>query len=213
MHGDPKNYSISSSIPGWTDYEILSQLAKYASMVPTNGNILELGALFGRSTYALGHNKPHSVGLYVVELWPTIYMKNHTEVNYHDGKCGDESMAILNSSIKHHPDRIDGNDTYQLWLRWTHGITNLHAIKGRTTISHDLLPQFDLIFHDAGHTYEDVYTDLNHWYIKLKDNGIIIIDDYDSIVFPGLCKAVDKFVDERHLQTKMITGRNILLQK
>lgn len=47
---------------------------------------------------------------------------------------------------------------------------------------------------DAGHDYENVYNDLNHWWPKLKNNGILILDDYDNILFPELVQAVDQFI-------------------
>ena len=73
-------------------------------------------------------------------------------------------------------------------------------------------PMIDFIFHDAGHDYENVYNDLYHWFPKLKQEGIIIIDDYDP-QFPELIKAVDEFVAEQNLHTEMVTHRNILLRR
>ena len=206
-------YKINNNIPGWNGRQILNILAELSHLVPENGRILELGALFGRSTYALGHNKKPSVELHVVEIWPTILLSNHTEVNYHDSHCGEDELRLLESKIKQNPGRLEGQDFYELWKYWTQGIPNLHSVRGFTTAPNDHYPDFDFIFHDAGHSYDDVYNDLDHWLPKLKPDGIIVIDDYDRGSFSGLCDAVDKFVEENNLQTQMVTGRNILLKR
>jgi hypothetical protein len=52
---------------------------------------------------------------------------------------------------------------------------------------------FDFIFIDAGHYYEDVLSDLNAWYPKLKEGGIISGHDYFTRVHPGVKYAVDDF--------------------
>lgn len=206
-------YKINTSIPGWNGSEILYKLAEYASKVPENGHILELGALFGRSTYALGHNKHESVRLYVFELWPTLFLDNHKVIDYHDGRCSMEYLTMIKSKYKSDPDRLEGDDFYKLWQHFTSEIPNLHSYIGRTTDPNDNYPMMDLIFHDAGHTAKDLQEDLSHWLPKLKPDGIIIIDDYERFNFSDLCDGVDSFVSEHNLSTEMVTGRNILLRR
>jgi len=204
---------INRNIPGWNGKEILEVIANFASKVPENGNILELGALFGRSTYALGHNKPESVSLHVIEIWPNIMLANHQTVNFHDGTCGEEEKKMIADKIKKDPDRLESDDFFELWKMWTDGISNLHSYKAFTSLPNMNFPMFDFIFHDAGHSYHDVYTDLNHWLPKLKDDGVIIIDDYDRVQFSDLCRAVDQFIEEEKLKFEMVTPRNILLKR
>lgn len=51
--------------------------------------------------------------------------------------------------------------------------------------------KFDLIFIDAGHTYEECLEDIDAWLPMLKPGGIICGHDYwDS--FPGVVQAVDE---------------------
>lgn len=204
---------INLNIPGWNNIEILQVLGQYAAQVPDSGNILELGALFGRSTYVLGHNKKPSVKLNVIEIWPTIYLENHKQTNFHDDKCGEQEGKLLLSRIKSDPDRLESNDFYSLWKIYTQGIPNLYGHKTFTNIPSQDFPMMDLIFHDAGHSYEDVYNDLNHWFPRLKHDGVIIIDDYDRIGFPDLCRAVDQFIGEQNLSYELVTRRNILLKR
>lgn len=201
---------LNTKIPGWNNLQILEVLVAYASNVPENGHILELGALFGRSTYALGFNKKDSVKLTSIDIWPTIMFKNHTIVGWHDSDTGIEELQLMKSKYK--SDRLEGSDFFGLWKEYTKGIVNNIGIQGYTNMPNEDFPVVDFIFHDAGHSYEDVYADLVHWFPKLKADGIIIIDDYEP-QFPGVIQAVDQYVKENDLYTEMVTDRNILLKR
>jgi hypothetical protein len=49
----------------------------------------------------------------------------------------------------------------------------------------------DFILIDASHEYEDVKSDILHWYPKLKSGGMIAGDDY-HYNWPGVIKAVNE---------------------
>jgi hypothetical protein len=55
---------------------------------------------------------------------------------------------------------------------------------------------FDWIYIDADHHYEAVKADLNSWYPKLKNNGIIAGHDYLDGMFWGSLFGVKSAVDE-----------------
>lgn len=205
-------YKINLKIPGWNDQQILNIIAELSNNVPESGHILELGTLFGRTTYAIGHNKKQSVSLTSVDIFPEIHMSNHTVINFHDGAAGAEEMALLNSKIVPDPDRLTSDSFFELFKNYTDGIHNINTIRDFTTLDNSTFPMYDMIIHDASHDYPDVYNDLVHWFPKLKDDGIVVVDDYDT-QFPGVIESVDKFVTEHNLFTEMITGRNILLRR
>ncbi len=208
-----KSYNLNQDIPGWNGIEILNVLAEYASNVPENGNILEMGALFGRSTYALGHNKGQSVNLFVIDIWSTLYLEYYNNSPMHDNTCSEVERTRITDRIKKNPDRIDAADFFDLWKHYTAGIPNLQAVKGKTLMENFNFPLFDLIIHDASHSYNDVYSDLHHWIPKLTSNGVVIVDDYDNELFPGCVEAVDKVIKDLNLKYEMVTYRNILLRR
>lgn len=197
-------------IPGWGHEGILDVLGKYAAGVSDNGNILELGGLFGRSTYTLGCNKKDSVALITIDVWPT--MINH---KFHDGRGGQKESDMIINRMSGDPLYIQGDDFYDLWKIFTKDVINHKGIKGLTLMPNDNFPIFDLIYHDAGHSFDDVYNDLIHWFPKLSDSGIIIVDDYDIEQFPGVVAGVDLFVKQHQnkFNTEMVTKRNILLRR
>jgi hypothetical protein len=50
----------------------------------------------------------------------------------------------------------------------------------------------DLVFIDAGHSFEDVKQDIQAWLPKVKPGGILGGDDYHPKSWPGVVKAVDE---------------------
>lgn len=54
----------------------------------------------------------------------------------------------------------------------------------------------DIVYIDAGHLYEDVKSDIESWYPKVKPGGIISGHDYDSESTGGDHAGVRKAVDE-----------------
>ena len=202
------------NIPGWNGGEILDIIGRYAENIPENGNILELGALFGRSTYTLGHNKKPSVKLYTIDLWPHIDLNMHNMQWIHDRDTGVEEAALLHRSIVKHDTEyyLSGQVFHQLWHAYTAGIENKIDIRGNTITPTKDFPMFNFIFHDASHDYKGVYNDLVHWYPKLLPDGVIIVDDYEPGQFPGVVQAVDQFVKENNMIKEVITVRNVLLR-
>lgn len=52
--------------------------------------------------------------------------------------------------------------------------------------------QFDLVFLDAMHTYEDVRADIKRWWPRVREGGLMVFHDYTHPDFPGVQKAVDE---------------------
>jgi predicted O-methyltransferase YrrM len=60
---------------------------------------------------------------------------------------------------------------------------------------------FDLIYIDAGHTYDDVKNDITAWKPKLKVGGIIGGDDYGKDVWTGVYTAVNEMFGKDNVKT------------
>jgi hypothetical protein len=201
---------FNTNIPGWNKLNSLTIIADYASKVPACGNILELGALFGRTTYTLGKAKLPSVKLTTIDWWITYHMQDFINLQLYDEFSGGAELEYVLSRISPNPDRIIGDDFFSIWHYFTSCIPNLDAIRDTTQVDNSNLPMYDFIFHDAGHDYDSVYADLNHWLPKLLPTGTFIIDDYAKENFPGLVNAVDQYVQENSL-IMTPTGCNIAI--
>lgn len=209
-----KEVKVDQTIPGWNCLDIQTYLARLVADLPDDAQILEIGALFGRTTYVLGHNKPATATLTTIDPWMTYhleYFKNGTTV--HDNFCKPEYIDLIAKHTKKDPDRIEGDDFYNLWKYFVGDVPNLNVVRAFSPVRDREWPMFDFIYHDASHQKEDVYADLCFWFPKLKTNGVLIMDDYQHKQFAGLCEAVDTYVAENNLTTRMIGPRNIEIKR
>jgi hypothetical protein len=69
----------------------------------------------------------------------------------------------------------------------------IEFIRGKSMDVVDSIKDFslDFVFIDASHEYEDVKADINAWYMKVKEGGVIAGHDYPY--WPGVKKAVDEY--------------------
>ena len=83
---------------------------------------------------------------------------------------------------------------------------NVNLIKGNSNIILKKIDmsKIDFVFLDGGHNYETVLNDLNCCNDVVKNNGVILCDDYDLTYAPGVKKAIDKFVLENSYSCEII---------
>ena len=83
---------------------------------------------------------------------------------------------------------------------------NVNLIKGNSNIILKKIDmsKIDFVFLDGGHNYETVLNDLKCCNEVVKNNGIILCDDYDLSFAPGVKKAVDEFVLENNFDCQII---------
>lgn len=69
--------------------------------------------------------------------------------------------------------------------------------------------QFDFIFIDATHTYEECKADIQRWWPRVKDGGVMAVHDYRHAAFPGVEKAVDELFGTPKESDVTVTLREI----
>lgn len=127
--------------------------------------------------------------LYLVDAW-----------EYQDNNIYDEDFS-----------KKDHNDNYNYTINNIKEYSNrVEIIKGYSV---EVVKKFqdnffDFIYIDANHSYEAVKQDLEFWYPKLKNQGLIMGDDYtfENIHSPkvngdeifGVKKAVDEFCNKKY---------------
>lgn len=62
--------------------------------------------------------------------------------------------------------------------------------------------ELDFVFIDGDHSYEAVKTDLECWYNKVRDGGIVAGDDY-ATRHPGVPRAVNEFFGKKGLKVNI----------
>lgn len=152
-------------IDGWMSYPELMWLYETAK---SKNRIVEIGSWKGRSTHALCSGNTGEV--FAVDTWLGSM----------------DPLDQTNSQAK-------SNDIYSEFCQNTRQFTNLRVIrKSSLDASMDFDDRsIDMVFIDAGHTYEEVQADISAWLPKVKVGGIICGHDY-SDVWKGVKKAVNE---------------------
>lgn len=85
--------------------------------------------------------------------------------------------------------------------------TNVKIVKGdvQKVLSDFPDEYFDVIYIDADHSFESVYSDLNLSYKKVKKGGVIAGHDYEKKNFFGVYLAVNRFCVEKKLLINYIS--------
>lgn len=165
--------------------EILVQNAKVVArrdhllpLIKKNAFIIEVGVMYGQfSEKILNICKPkHFVGLdvFVAHEWPIIW--------------GEESNKYF-----------QGKTHEQFYLDKFAEYVKQGVVSTRKGFSHDTLKTFedkslDVVYLDADHTYEMVSGELAIVKDKIKDDGIIIVNDYTMNDGYGVVQAVNEFM-------------------
>lgn len=72
---------------------------------------------------------------------------------------------------------------------------------------------FDYVYIDCDHSYENVRQDLCAWYPKVKKEGYLAGHDYDEHHKEGVVKAVDEFALKHNLKVLTLRGTDWVLIK
>jgi len=171
-------WNIDQTIPGWTRMEKLECLAQYASKVPHNGWIIDVGTFLGRSAFALAANCHSDVMVTCIDTWD----KGPTEV--------------LVSSITNLLGMTDDKYfTMEQCYKELRNVANTELYQAKSPCVHPRLKHErpDLIFLDADQTEEPFIDDLTFWFNMLEHNGTLIIDDYNHPLYPWIPDIVDTF--------------------
>lgn len=157
--------SRTTGVPGIETYAEEGALIQLALAVPEGGVIVELGGEYGRSAsqfaYALKLNGHKSAKVFTVDLFP----ENHWFV----GNLLTAWMANLKeaSNLLAYCQPIRGS-TVEVAKKWVDSFEHDHFH------THDI----DLLFIDAGHSYNEVKADIENWIPFVKSGGVVAFHDY-----------------------------------
>ena len=205
---DEKHPNGSSKIHGWFTFPAL-----YSSMVkrfPSDAlwNILwkptahfvEVGAWKGRSAAYMGVeiiNSGKNIKFDCIDLF-TGDQNPHTRLN----------QGISDEGLK---DILENDTLYKECVSNLEPIKDyVNIIKGESAESASLYKDksLDFVFLDAAHQYDNVKADLEAWYPKVKDDGVLAGHDVGT---KGVQVAVCEFFDEApppnlHLEYKKLNS-------
>ena len=96
-----------------------------------------------------------------------------------------------------------GDHAYRGFMEACGHFPNLHAIRGLSPAAAELVPDVDMVFIDADHSYESVRADITAWLPKAR--RLICGHDYSDPAdyteqsggYPGVKRAVDEAFSDR----------------
>lgn len=165
----PNPILINHDIPSTMTMAGLEYLGKMARTVPENGVIVEVGPLFGSSTWVLAKNAHPSVTIYSIDTWEPAPWIDRVE---------SENPGCKPFSI----------ETFKHYVR---DCPNVVAIQGWSPdIVADWDKEIDMFFDDASHGNPGFINNLNFFVPKTRPGGIVCGDDYAS-GWPDIVREVD----------------------
>ena len=173
------------SINGWM---LSTELEWLAAQAKRRKNIVEIGSWMGRSTRALADSTRGHV--LAVDTW-----RGSDEPECHRILKGQDVEWLFKEFYKNLEDHIKA------------GKVSPFQITSREAAKHCHLEQFDMIFIDASHDYDNVNADLAAWFPLLAPGGLICGHDYNA-AHPGVMQAVTEFFPEPE-RVKKIAGGSI----
>jgi predicted O-methyltransferase YrrM len=153
-------FLYNNNIPGWMSGEELNWLFLRAKEMDS---IAEIGSWKGRSTHAL-----------LTGCRGSVYAVDHF--------LGSPSAPFTQEEAK-------DEAVYNQFMENVGEFPNLVVVKKDSLEAALEVPQVDMVFIDADHTYEDIKRDIKAWMPKAKK--LICGHDYDD-GWPGIIQGVDE---------------------
>ena len=159
---------INLSITGQMEPAELDRLARLARSVPPNGCIVEVGSLFGLSSWTLAKNAPPSVTVYCIDPWMSETWMSPLE---------EQAGQVL---------------SFESFRNNVAGISNIIPLPGYSP--RDFVGwqrTVDLVFEDSVHTNPLLHENLSFWARLVRAGGVICGHDYCD-QFPDVMAEVDR---------------------
>lgn len=163
------NILKNPSIPSTMTSDGLDFLGMMAKSVPQNGVIVEIGPLFGSSTWVLAKNAHPSVKVFSIDTWEPAQWIDKVEAKYRNCKPFSK----------------------EAFLYYTRDCPNVTAIQGWSPeVVKDWGLPIDMFFDDATHGDPGFSENVNFFLPFVKDGSILCGDDYSS-GWPDIVRVVD----------------------
>lgn len=206
-------------IPGQCDDAKLLALTDIMRVVPS-GDILEVGCLYGRSSFALGFlaSRHHVGNLICVDPWDNnkvtdqganAALLNQDRLNVDFRKIFPiflSTIALLDNVGYIRATSADAHAHYCAAL--THGYLETSEL-GRIALS----SQLSLIHIDGNHREDFVRQDVELWTPHLAPGGWLLLDDYVWAFGDGPKQVGDTLLTTGHYDIAFVSGDTLFLRK
>jgi hypothetical protein len=188
-------------IEGWFDYDAALMFMAYNQILARHGihgDVLEIGVHHGLSTIAIGsllnsNARGADARLYAVDLFEDLQDLNVSRSGAGNRKTFERNMRSFFDDIA--------------------------FVRTLTRASHDLtsndLGQLSFCHIDGGHSRQETFDDLKLCHQAMIPGGIVALDDYFNVEFPGVCEGAIEFMLKHPgaLQPLAVGFHKVLFQK
>ena len=183
-------------IEGWFDYDAALMFMAYNQVLARHGiagDVLEIGVHHGLSTIAIASLRGAGARLYAVDLFEDLQKLNVSRSGAGNRKTFDNNMRSFFDDIA--------------------------FVRTITRASHDLAPkdlgQLSFCHVDGGHSRQETFDDLQLCHQAMIPGGIVALDDYFNVEFPGVCEGAIEFMlkNPDALQPLAVGFHKVLFQK
>lgn len=146
----------------------------------------EVGVCRGETSFTLLEQCKNIRMLYAIDAW-----KSYTDwIGVIDQPTLDKFLNITESNLKEYEKRVT--------------IMKMDSVEASSTFGDHTL---SFVFIDGDHSYEGVLKDLNAYYSKVKDGGIVSGHDWNM---SSVSSAINDFVKQNSLSVEIKYGENNL---
>lgn len=175
-------YHNSSFGQDWFDYADV--YSRFVQNMKDNSHFIEIGSWKGKSTAFMAVeiiNSNKKIKFDCIDTWLGSDEDAHTKDNY-----------------------VQNNSLYELFISniepVKHIINPIRATSAEASTYYSD-NSVDIVFIDACHTYECVKKDIQLWFPKVKNGGILSGHDYTSS-WPGVVLAVDGVLGQSNIESR-----------
>jgi len=161
------------SVPGFTSEEELNILSDWATSVPKNGIIVEVGSLFGRSASAFADGADPSVTIYCIDFFDNIWPGDHIDL-MKSASFEKDKVYYIGSEFK----------------KYTSEYKNIIPLTNTQAVYPYDKEEIDLFFLDASHRNPNDIKNLIYFKKFFKRGTLICGHDYINDIFPDVVKNV-----------------------
>jgi predicted O-methyltransferase YrrM len=173
----PEQIAHNLTIPGWFGKGDMKALSSLASTL-TNGTIIELGSMHGRSAYCLSMSSPTSK-IFCLDYWSGWMCKTTDGV-----------------------ERSNSIETFKSYTSKCENVTPVQLFLDKKTEPLWEEP-VDMVFIDTSHTNPDDWNVIEFWLPKIKKGGIICGHDYYTLEANGNVFYPDVVDNVRRLENML----------
>jgi len=205
--------------PGQCDEGKLLALCDVFRLLP-DGDVLEVGCLYGRSALALGYlAHRHKIGnLICVDPWNVAVMTDQGT-----------QAAVLNKDL----DWINFDQIFRIFLSTAATLENVGYIRQTSETAHSVYEvarqigyldspelgriaiagHLSLLHIDGNHRYDHVKKDVDTWSSYLKPGGWLLLDDYVWAFGDGPKRVGDELLGSPMYDNAFVSGDTLFLRR